>query len=49
MIYTENLVGIFSQDRGCGTSQIASIFTKVYAYFQWLLENAGQQPLADCY
>jgi len=42
-------VGIFSNDRGCGTNQVASIFTKLTAYFSWLLQNAGQQTPSQCW
>ena len=43
------VVGLFSNDLGCGTNQIASIFTKVVAFFPWLLQNAGQQTPSLCW
>jgi hypothetical protein len=34
----------FSFNRGCGINQIASVFTNVLAYFDWLLREASSQP-----
>ena len=44
LIQNSAVVGIFSFNRGCGINQIASVFTNVLAYFDWLIREAGSQP-----
>lgn len=44
LIQDNTVVGLFSFNRGCGANTIASIFTNVSAYSQWLLDTAETQP-----
>lgn len=38
------VVGIMSKNLGCGDTTVPSIYTRLAAYYSWLLQTAGQQP-----
>ena len=38
------VVGIMSKNRGCADNTVPSIYTRLAAYYAWLLQTAGQQP-----
>lgn len=38
------VVGIMSKNLGCADTTIPSIYTRLAAYYAWLLQTAGQQP-----
>ena len=38
------IVGIMSKNKGCSDLTVPSIYTRLSAYYSWLLKIAGQQP-----
>ena len=43
-VQEEIVVGIMSKNLGCGDTTVPSIYTRLAAYYSWLLQTAGQQP-----
>ena len=36
-------IGIYSKNKGCSNSTAPSVFTRLSAYFLWMLQHAGEQ------